>query len=43
MTISTGYNRRLSKVAVQYSAGTIVVNQILALCINIWVKNRHLR
>jgi hypothetical protein len=40
--ITTGYNRRLAKVAVQCSAGTFVVNQTLVLRINICGKNRHL-
>jgi len=36
-------NRRLAKVAVQYSADTFVVNQTLVLRINICGENRHLR
>jgi hypothetical protein len=36
-------NRRLAKVAVQYSADTFVVNQSLVLRIKICGKNRHLR
>jgi hypothetical protein len=36
-------NRRLAKVAVQYSADTFVVNQNLVLRINICGENRHLR
>jgi hypothetical protein len=36
-------NRRLAKVAVQYSADTFVVNQSLVLRINICGENRHLR
>lgn len=42
-TRTTGYNRRLAKVAVQCSADTFVVNQSLVLRINICGKNRHLR
>jgi len=42
-TRTTGYNRRLAKVAVQYSADTFVVNQSLVLRINICGENRHLR
>jgi len=38
-----GHNRRLAKVAVQYSADTFVVNQTLVLRINICGENRHLR
>ncbi len=41
--ITTGYNRRLAKVAVQCSADTFVVNQTLVLRINICGENRHLR
>ena len=37
------HNRRLAKVAVQYSADTFVVNQNLVLRINICGENRHLR
>jgi hypothetical protein len=37
------HNRRLAKVAVQFSADTFVVYQSLVLCINICAKNRHLR
>jgi hypothetical protein len=40
---STGYNKRLAKVAVQCSADTFVVNQSLVLRINICGENRHLR
>jgi len=40
---STGGNRRLAKVAVQFSADTFVVNQSLFLRINICGENRHLR
>jgi len=36
-------NRRLAKVAVQYSADSFVVNQSLVLRINICGENRHLR
>jgi len=36
-------NRRLAKVAVQYSADTFVVTQNLVLRINICGENRHLR
>jgi len=36
-------NRRLAKVAVQFSADTFVVNQSLVLRINICGENRHLR
>jgi len=36
-------NRRLAKVAVQFSADSFVVNQSLVLRINICGKNRHLR
>ncbi len=36
-------NRRLAKVAVQFSADTFVVNQSLVLRINIFGENRHLR
>ena len=36
-------NRRLAKVAVQYSPDTFVVNQSLVLRINICGENRHLR
>jgi len=42
-TRTTGYNRRLAKVAVQCSADTFVVNQTFVLRINISGKNRHLR
>jgi len=38
-----GHNRRLAKVAVQYSADSFVVNQSLVLRINICGENRHLR
>jgi hypothetical protein len=41
--ISTTYNTGLAKVAVQCSADTFVVNQSLALRINICGENRHLR
>jgi len=37
------HNRRLAKVAVQCSVDTFVVNQSLALRINICGENRHLR
>jgi hypothetical protein len=37
------HNRRLAKVAVQYSADNFVVNQSLVLRINICGENRHLR
>ncbi len=37
------YNTGLAKVAVQCSADTFVVNQILVLRINICGENRHLR
>ena len=40
---STAANRRLAKVAAQYSADTFVVNQSLVLRINICGENRHLR
>jgi len=43
LEIATAYNSGLAKVAVQYSAGTFVVNQSLVLRINICGKNRHLR
>ena len=43
MRISTGHNTGLAKVAVQCSADTFVVNQTLALHINICGENRHLR
>ena len=43
MTRSTGHNTGLAKVAVQCSADTFVVNQTLALRINICGENRHLR
>ncbi len=33
----------LAKVAVQFSTGSFVINQILVLSINICGKNRHLR
>lgn len=36
-------NRRLAKVAVQFSANSFVVNQSIVLRINISGKNRHLR
>ena len=36
-------NTGLAKVAVQYSADTLVVNQSLVLRINICAENRHLR
>jgi hypothetical protein len=36
-------NRRLSKVAVQYSEDCFVINQTFVLRINICGKNRHLR
>jgi len=36
-------NRRLAKVAVQFSADSFVVNQSFVLRINICGKNRHLR
>jgi len=36
-------NRRLAKVAVQYSADTFVINQSMVLRMNICGKNRHLR
>jgi hypothetical protein len=36
-------NRRLAKVAVQFSADTFVVNQSLVLRNNICGENRHLR
>jgi hypothetical protein len=39
----TGANSGLAKVAVQYSAENIVVNQTLVLRINICGKNRQLR
>jgi hypothetical protein len=39
----TGGNRRLAKVAVQFSADTFVVNQSLVLRIKICGENRHLR
>jgi hypothetical protein len=39
----TAYNRRLAKVAVQFSADSLVVNQSLVLRINICGENRHLR
>jgi len=39
---STGYNRRLAKVAVQCSVDTFVVNQSLVLRINICCKKRQL-
>ena len=41
--IRAAHNRRLAKVAVQCSADTFVVNQNMALRINICGKNRHLR
>jgi hypothetical protein len=40
---TTGYNRRLAKVAVQYCEDTFVVNQSFVLRISICGKNRHLR
>ncbi|MBS1538046.1 MAG: hypothetical protein JST20_09895 [Bacteroidetes bacterium] len=40
--ITTTANTGLAKVAVQYSADTIVVNQSLVLRINICGENRHL-
>jgi hypothetical protein len=40
--MNTTPNRRLAKVAVQYSADTFVVNQSLVLRINICGKNRQL-
>ena len=40
---TTGYNRRLAKVAVQCSADKFVVNLSLVLRINICGENRHLR
>jgi len=43
MTISTGHNPGLAKVAVPCSADTFVANQILVLRINICGENRHLR
>jgi len=43
MTISTGHNTGLAKVAVECSADTFVVNQTLVLRINICGGNRHLR
>lgn len=43
MTISTGYNTGLAKVAVQCSADTFVVNQSFVIRINICSENRHLR
>lgn len=43
MTRTTGYNRRLAKVAVQCSVDSFVVNQSLVLRINICDENRHLR
>jgi hypothetical protein len=39
----TAHNRRLAKVAAQFSADTFVVNQSLVLRINICGENRHLR
>ncbi len=39
----TAANTGLAKVAVQFSAGTFVVNQSLVLRINICGENRHLR
>ena len=42
MRITTGYNRRLAKVAVQCFADTFVVNQTLVLRINICGVNRQL-
>jgi len=36
-------NRRLAKVAVQFSADSFVVNQSLVLRINICAEDRHLR
>jgi len=43
MDKSTGHNTGLAKVAALCSADTFVVNQSLALRINICGKNRHLR
>jgi len=40
---SRPHNSGLAKVAVQCSADTFVVNEILVLRINIRGKNRHLR
>jgi len=40
---NTTANRRLAKVAVQFSADSFVVNQTLILRINICGENRHLR
>jgi len=40
---SRPHNTGLAKVAVQCSAGTLVVNQSLVLRINICGENRHLR
>jgi hypothetical protein len=37
------HNRRLAKVAVQFSADSFVVNQTLVPRINICGENRHLR
>ena len=37
------HNTGLAKVAVQFSADTFVVNQILVLRINFSGENRHLR
>jgi len=39
---STAYNSTYKKLAVQFSADTIVVNQTLVLRINICGKNRQL-
>jgi hypothetical protein len=39
---TAAYNKRLAKVAVPCSADTFVVNQNLALRINICGENRHL-
>jgi hypothetical protein len=43
MKKKTTANRRLAKVAVQFSADTFVVNQTFVLRINICGENRHLR
>jgi len=37
------HNRRLAKVAVQYSTAAFAVNQTLVLHMNICGRNRHLR
>jgi hypothetical protein len=42
MKKKTTANRRLAKVAVQFSADSFVVNQTLVLRINICGKNRQL-